>query len=153
MKAMELMNQNVLSCKYSDTAQHAATVMKQHDVGMLPVIEESGKLVGVITDRDLCLKVTAEGRDPAHIRVHECMTARPISCSLKDSSRNILVLMAKNQVRRIPVIDDQARLAGFVGIRDLIAHDATNARDIYLVLRRITASKQKGTARSARTAA
>lgn len=153
MKATEMMNKNVQTCTYSDTAQHAATLMKQHNVGILPVVEESGKLVGVITDRDLCLKITADGRDPAHTPVHECMTPKPISCSRNDTSRSVLALMAKNQVRRIPVIDDQKRLVGIVAIPDLIAHDATNARDIYLVFRRITTPKERGTVRRARAAA
>ncbi len=152
MKAIEMMTNNAQTCNYFDTAQHAATVMKQHDVGILPVVEGSGRLVGVITDRDLCLKVTAEGRDPAHARVQECMTPNPVSCSLKDSQRNVLALMARNQVRRIPVIDDQKRVVGIVGIADLIVHEAIGPRDIYLALRRIASPKQRA-ARGARAAA
>lgn len=143
MIVTEIMNNTPNACLNSDTAQHAATLMKQHDVGILPVVDERGKLVGVITDRDLCLKVTAEGRYPAHIRVHECMTANPVCCFPDDTSRRVLALMAKNQVRRIPVVDDQKRLVGIVAIRDLINHDATNSKDIYLVLRRITAPKER----------
>ena len=99
-----------------------------------------------------CLKVTAEGRDPAHSRVHECMTPNPVSCLLKDSQRSVLALMARNQVRRIPVVDDQKRLVGIVGIADLIAHGEVNARDIYLVVRRLTSPRERD-ARRARAAA
>ncbi len=152
MKAIEMMTKNAQTCNYFDTVQHAATAMKQHGVGILPVVDGSGRLVGVITDRDLCLKVMAEGRDPAHARVQECMTPNPVSCSMKDSQRSVLALMARNQVRRIPVVDDQKRVVGVVGIADLIAHGEVNARDIYLVLRRLTLPQERA-ARGARAAA
>jgi len=152
MKVTEIMNTNPRTCTYSDTAQQAATLMKQHGTGFLPVVNEHGKVVGVVTDRDLCLRVTAEGHFPLHMRVHECMTANPVCCFATESIRNALALMANNQIRRIPVINDERRPIGIVAMRDFIARDAISARDIYLVLRKIMSSKERVAALRARIA-
>lgn len=143
MKVTEIMKRHPCTCMYLDTAQHAAMLMKQHDIGFLPVVNEGQRLLGVVTDRDLCLKATAEGRLPAHMRVHECMTVNPVCCLETDSVRTVLALMARNQIRRIPIIDEQKRVLGLVSVCDFIRHGAVTGRDIYLVLRRITAPKYR----------
>jgi len=86
MRVTEVMTKNPACCWPSSSALTAATIMQQKDVGILPVIQDpfTTRLVGVVTDRDLCLHVVAGGRDPAYIWISECMTGDPVCCSVED---------------------------------------------------------------------
>ena len=94
--------------------------MQQVDAGFLPVLDElTGKLVGVVTDRDLCM-VMAVGRDPVRVQVHDCMTANPVCCYPDDDVRVALALMQSRQIRRVLVVDTGGRLQGVVSISDVL---------------------------------
>lgn len=77
------------------------------------------KLVGIVTDRDLTVKVVAEGRDPKGIIVEEVMTCEPVTCHAEDNVQQALQLMAEHQVRRVPVIDDNGCLIGIIAQADI----------------------------------
>ena len=117
----ELMTKNPSSCLPSDSAYHAATLMKQEDIGPIPVVEnrESNRLVGIVTDRDLTLRVIAERRDPESTKVGDIMSRNPVSCNQSENVQTALNTMSTHQVRRIPVVNDQNRLVGIISQADM----------------------------------
>ena len=121
MKCVEIMTKDPVFCLPSDTVQKVARLMKDEDVGPIPVVdaETTRKLMGIVTDRDLAVRVVAEGRNPSTTTVQEVMTTSAISCIADDDVRKGLNAMAENQVRRIPVVDDNGRLVGIIAQADI----------------------------------
>lgn len=103
--------------------------MKSEDVGSIPVVTDAAekRLAGIVTDRDLTLKVLAEGRDPETTRIESVMTANPISCREDQDINEALRAMSEHQVRRIPIVDGQHRLTGIIAQADVARkmHDET----------------------------
>jgi CBS domain-containing protein len=126
MKVREIMTKDPDCCLPGDSAQKAAKIMKQVDVGVVPVIASGldQKVVGIVTDRDLCLNVIAEGRDPARVTVEACMTGKVVSCRPNDDVQRAAHLMQENQIRRIPVVDDDGTIIGIVSLADIAQGEA-----------------------------
>ena len=128
VRVNEVMTVNPTCCIPSDSARMAATIMRDLDTGIVPIIENGAnrKLLGVVTDRDLCIGLlcgkeigqTAE-LHPAETAVEKCMTTNVISCKPGDSLEKALDLMKENQVRRILVVDDKDVVKGIVSMADL----------------------------------
>ena len=95
MKVKHVMTKDPRCCVPSDTAQRAATIMRDENAGLVPVVENehSQKVVGVVTDRDLCMNIVAEGRDSRTTQVHECMTTSVVTCLSQDSVEKVTDLM------------------------------------------------------------
>ena len=115
------MSKNVVCCVPGDTVQRAAQVMKSEDVGSVPVVEsqQNKRLVGIVTDRDLALEIVAEGRDAKSTRIQQVMTTSVVSCRAEDDIQEAIDAMSDEQVRRIPVVDNQERVIGIVAQADL----------------------------------
>jgi CBS domain-containing protein len=102
--------------------------MRDEDTGIVPIVEnkENRKLIGVVTDRDLCLTLiaeksrTPEARDPAKVPIEHCMTSELVVCEADDDVDHVLELMKENQVRRILVVDGGTRIKGIVSLADLM---------------------------------
>lgn len=139
MKVGEVMTKNPACCWPSNSALTAATTMQQKDTGVLPVIHDpfTPTLVGVVTDRDLCLHVVAGGRDPAHIWVSECMTENPVCCTAEDDVLHALELMKEHQVRRVPVVNMKREIVGILALSDLLSKKAVGASEIAAALEKI----------------
>ena len=139
MTIREVMTKNPVSCTPSSSAQTAALIMRQKDTGIVPVTEDafSRKLVGVVTDRDLCLAVLVRGRDPSHVWVQECMTRDPVTCHLDEEVGAALRMMRERQVRRIPVVDAAGNLQGIVSLADLVRRWAISADELFDTLEKI----------------
>jgi CBS domain-containing protein len=139
MRVNEVMTKNPSCCWPSSSALTAATMMQQKDVGVLPVIEDpfTPRLVGVVTDRDLCLHVVAGGRDPAHIWISECMTENPVCCTAEDDVLHSLELMKEHQVRRLPVVNAKREIVGILAFSDLVRKGAIDSAGIAASLQRI----------------
>lgn len=122
MKVDEAMTRNAVCCNQSQSALTAASLMQQHAIGILPVSEGafSRRLVGVVTDRDLCLQVIAYGRNPANVWIRECMSEAPACCRPEDDAARALELMQAYKVHRIPVVNDLYEIVGIISIVDLI---------------------------------
>jgi CBS domain-containing protein len=105
----------------ADTIQKAAELMKQHDVGSVPVVEDeaSKKLIGIITDRDIVINALAQKKEPSKTRVSEVMTRDPVSCRENDALQETLEKMSSYQVRRIPVINDNNAIVGIIAQADI----------------------------------
>lgn len=117
-KCREVMTKDPASCSASETVTKVAGLMKQHDVGSVPVVE-SDRLVGIVTDRDIVLKVVAGGRNPEQSAVKEAMTPNPVSCKEDDDLEYALRLMKERQVRRMPIVDGGGRLTGIIAQADV----------------------------------
>ncbi len=120
MKAQDIMSQNPASVTPDTSIQEAARLMQQQDVGILPVVESttSKRLVGLVTDRDITIRVVAEGRSNATVR--DAMTSNAKSVRPDDSVKDVMKLMGSEQVRRIPVVDDDGRIVGIVAQADIV---------------------------------
>lgn len=121
MRVKEIMARAPVYCTESCTVQMAITLMRDHGVGILPVVTDLRKeLVGVVTDRDLCIRLLVEGRDASAVTVSACMTLDPICCGLDDEVEHAMTLMSDHQLRRILVVNRRHELAGIVSVGDLL---------------------------------
>jgi CBS domain-containing protein len=120
-KCKDVMTQNPVVCEPGDYLIKAAEIMKQEDVGSVPVVESqaSRRLVGIVTDRDLVVKVLAGGRNVEQARVKDAMTPNPSSCREDDDVEKAMQLMADRQVRRVPIVDASGRLVGIIAQADV----------------------------------
>lgn len=116
----DVMTQNPVYCLPTETASHAAQLMRDKNVGPVPVVEscETKTIVGIITDRDLALKIVADGRD-VDAPLGELMTRDPLVCRADDNVESALDAMVDARVRRIPVVDDRDRLVGIISQADV----------------------------------
>ena len=121
MTCSEVMTPAPVTCRPGDPIVDAARLMRSYDVGSLPVVkdDESQVLVGVITDRDIAIRVVAEGRDAADATVADAMSAEVVTCQTTDLYQEALQTMGANQLRRMPVIDDQRRVVGIIAQADV----------------------------------
>jgi CBS domain-containing protein len=128
MKVKGLMTQTPFCCKQTDTVQQAAEMMKMHDVGAIPVISEGDdrKLVGILTDRDICIQVVAAGKTGSQVKVAQVMSKSVATCHIDDSVSSCEALMERHQVRRIPVVDGHGRCIGIVCQADIALHDSAS---------------------------
>ena len=110
----------------STSVERAARLMDECDCGALPVIGDNGVLVGVITDRDIAIRIVARGRDARNAIVADCMTERVFACYANESVPECMRQMARHQVRRMPIVDDRGRLVGIVAQGDLARHAGMN---------------------------
>jgi len=124
MFVRELMTNEVVCCTPWDTARAAASLMKEHEVGAIPVVSELSDplLEGIVTDRDLCCGVVADGKNADTVQLSELMTPVPVTCEPDYSIEECEELMQENQVRRIPVVDKRGRCVGMVTQADLALH-------------------------------
>jgi CBS domain-containing protein len=113
----EVMTRDVRACEPNATVADAAEVMAQEDVGPVPIVED-GRLVGIVTDRDIVVRVVAEGRDPNATTVREIASTELVTVSPDDDLDEALNLLAQRQVRRLPVVEGD-RLVGIVAQADV----------------------------------
>ena len=139
MIASEIMTTNPECCLPSDSVMTAAQIMKSEDVGPVPIVEnkEEKKLTGIVTDRDLAIKVVAEARDPKTTQIEEVMSEGLVTCRENDDVRSVLQLMEENQLRRIPVVDSNDRLKGIIAQAD-VATRLSSARAAGEVVQRVS---------------
>ena len=121
MKCNEVMTKNPVYCLPNDNVVKAAQLMKHENIGPIPIIEseETMKLVGILTDRDLALKIVAEGRDPQSTKVQEVMTSKVVTVQMDDDLQKALDLMEEHQLRRVPVVDSDNRMVGIIAQADV----------------------------------
>ncbi|HEX7530864.1 MAG TPA: CBS domain-containing protein [Pyrinomonadaceae bacterium] len=121
MKCSEVMTDNPVCCLPGDLVSQAARVMRREHVGPVPVIsdEQTRELIGIVTDRDLAIKVVAESRDSNKTTVGEVMTNTIIACREDDDMSSAIAAMEEHQIRRIPVIDQGGRIVGIISQADV----------------------------------
>ena len=121
----DVMSASPVSIESHQPAVQAAKAMEDANVGSLPVVED-GKLVGMVTDRDLVMRVMARGLDASKVAVSDCCSADPVFLRADETLDAALASMAKEKVRRLPVVEDGRRLVGIVAQAD-VSHAASPA--------------------------
>jgi CBS domain-containing protein len=124
MKVTELMSRTLVTVSSGETLQQAGTKMRMTDVGILPVVED-GKIIGVLTDRDIVLRAVSNGLRPHMTTVREVMTRNAISCYEDQTIIDASMLMEKHRVRRIFVLDRNEAPVGVISLDDLAVHSQT----------------------------
>lgn len=119
MTCAEVMTPSPTACQPQHTAIEAAELMRREDCGLVPVVSENSKLIGVLTDRDIVVKVVAEGRDPRNTAVSEVMTTDLVTCLPQETIETVMEQMATRQVRRIPIVERDGSLVGIVSQADI----------------------------------
>ena len=117
----DIMTEDPFCCVPTDSVQRVAQLMRDRDVGAVPICEnhEAKLLIGIVTDRDLTLRIVAAGCDPKSTCVRDVMTREVFSCRPEDDLQKALELMERRQVRRIPIVDHQNRIVGIIAQADI----------------------------------
>jgi len=137
MKVGEIMTKDPVCCWPSSSTLAAALLMQETDTGIVPVIQSpfTPRLVGVVTDRDLCLHVVAAGRDPSSSWVDGCMTQDPVFCTDQDEVSLALDLMKTRQIRRVPVVNEKHEVVGMLSFGDVVRKSGIEPNTIVAALR------------------
>jgi CBS domain-containing protein len=141
MRARDIMTRDPECCRPEQTAQDAAQVMRDRDCGCVPIVDDAGSVIGIITDRDLAVRGIATGKDSNAI-LSELMTPGATSCAPDDDLRDVEQKMAELQVRRIPIVDASGRCIGIISQADIARASATDSpvteQEIALVVEKIS---------------
>jgi len=123
LKCSGIMSDNPTACLPSDSVIEAARLMKANDVGSIPVVEDNQerRLVGIVTDRDIVMRVVAEARDAKTTMVEDVMTRDLMTVGPDDDVGRVIAAMEEHQVRRILVVDGDGRLVGIIAQADIAA--------------------------------
>jgi len=121
MKIKEVMSPDPVCCVLLDTAQQVAKMMCERGIGSIPVVvdQDSRKLVGMITDRDLCCSIVAAGLDPKTTTIEKYLSLDLVTCRDGENLDKCEKAMQDHQVRRIPIVDGEDRVIGIVSQADL----------------------------------
>ena len=124
MRVADIMTPDPACCTPDSTAREAATLMKEHDCGSIPVVEstQSKRLIGTVTDRDLTVRGLAAGKGP-ETPVRELMTAAPVTTAPDDEVEIVREVMVARMVRRVPVVDENGAVVGIVAQADIARED------------------------------
>jgi CBS domain-containing protein len=122
MKVHDIMTRDVVTCRKDTDLMTAAKLMWQGRFGTLPVVEAHGRVVGILTDRDIAMAVATRQRNASHIAVYEAMSEKVRNCFADDEIGAALKQMEGGRVRRLPVLDSATNLAGILSIDDIALH-------------------------------
>ena len=128
MRVDKVMTADAVSCRSSDTLAHAAQLMWDHDCGCVPIVDEELRVVGMVTDRDVCMASLHSGQSLHDVQVHEAMAHDPVTCRPDDDVSDAQEAMRRARVRRLPVTDTAGRLVGVLSLHDLAVAAAHERR-------------------------
>jgi CBS domain-containing protein len=129
MKIAQMMTKNVRTCRHTDTLAVAAQLMWDFDIGVVPIVDESGQLVGIVTDRDACMAAYTQSQPLHALPCSVAMSNHVITCRPDDTGAAVAKLMSKNKIRRVPVVDEAQKPIGIVSLNDL-AVSMINGREV-----------------------
>jgi len=122
MFVKELMSKAVASCAPSDTLNRAAQLMWNCDCGCIPVVDEGGKPISMITDRDICMAAYTRDLPLSMMKVDSAMSQRIITAKEMDTISDAEAMMREQQIRRLPVVDDAGKVTGVLSLNDIAVH-------------------------------
>lgn len=125
MKVGEIMNKQLVTVSPEDAITEAARLLKLHNIGSLPVVSEEGKLKGILTDRDIVVRCIADDATADKTQIKEVMTRGVISVSPEDDVKLASDIMAGDQIRRLPVVEE-GRLVGMLSLADMARRNTCN---------------------------
>ncbi len=118
MKVRDAMHRNVTWVDPNTPVQQIAQKMRDQDIGAIPV-GENDRLIGMVTDRDICCRGLADGRDPSKLTARDVMSKPIIYCNADDDLTAAIQVMKKNKIRRLPVINESKRMVGMLSLGDI----------------------------------
>ena len=130
MIVKEVMNHEVTTCSPETTLESAALMMWNGDCGTVAVVDDEKKVIGIITDRDICMAVALQHKAASDIQVQEIMGRHLFTCQPDNDIMNALKTMSFQKVRRLPVTNDNGQVEGIISIEDLIARAERGRRGI-----------------------
>jgi CBS domain-containing protein len=119
LRAGDVMTARVMSVRPEDSIEVAARLMSESDCGALPVVDASKQLLGIITDRDIMVRLIAKGVSVPHAQASDCMTDEAFACDVNSSVESCIFAMSWHQVRRIRIVDQDHRVVGILSKGDL----------------------------------
>ena len=119
MLIRDLMSRDVQTCRSHETLNAAAQKMWEADIGSIPVLDDKQRVVGMLTDRDICMAAYTQGRSLPEIVIAETMSRSVVTCAPTDSVADAEQLMRDHAIRRLPVVDQQRHVVGIVSMNDL----------------------------------
>lgn len=121
MRVKEIMTQGIRIAEPEEKLSHAAKKMRTQNIGALPVVENR-KLIGMITDRDVAIRAVGANKDPAVTKVSEIMSDECFWCAENEDIEDAVRIMEQNQVRRLPVMNDNKEIVGMLSLEDVALH-------------------------------
>jgi CBS domain-containing protein len=125
MKVGDIMTKPPAYCSPATNLAAAVEILWNHNCGVLPIVDSNEKLVGVVTDRDICVALGTRNRLPSEVTVKDVTSGKIVVCKPDDDLRRALATMAQARVRRLPVIDAAGKLRGILSIDDVVLHTET----------------------------
>ena len=122
MKVKEIMTPDARACAEDANLAKAAELMSQNNCGILPVVTSAGKVVGLITDRDICVAGAMTNKPLANLSVDQVISGNVYACRTEDDVQLALGTMRENKVRRLPVLDADGKLKGILSMDDVVLH-------------------------------
>jgi CBS domain-containing protein len=120
MKIEDVMTRRVVAARADTDLAHVARLMWDNDCGSVPVVDAEDKVIGILTDRDLCMGAHFSGRTLRELRAAGSMASEVLTCRAGDSPASVAKRMGEKRVRRVPVVDDGGRLIGLLSVGDLL---------------------------------
>ena len=128
MNVKEIMSKPAVTCRPHDNLNTAAQLMWEHDCGVVPIIGDDDRVVGIVTDRDICMAAYIQGKALSEIAVTNAMAEDVATIRSGDSIEAAEKLMSDRQIRRLPVVDDDNRPIGVLSLNDLARHAASSRK-------------------------
>ena len=144
MKVKDAMKTDVGACSTEDNLMKTAEIMRLRDCGVVPVIDEGKKVVGMLTDRDICLAIASRNRKASDVKAADLLKGKAITCFAEDDLESALRKMRKYQIKRLAVVDKSNELAGILTVSDVllaVRKDKDLKKKIYATLRAIAQPK------------
>ncbi len=144
MLVRDVMTNEPVACDPHMTADRAVKLMQDYDIGFLPVLKTAHgytRVAGVVTDRDLCLRVLSTDVQPHRADIEHCMTPDAVTCLPTDTLQTAMSLMQEHRVRRLAVVDNSDRLLGVVTLSDIVRSRLVPPEDIIRTMRRVNRKK------------
>lgn len=119
MRIKQIMTTDVCSCSPEDTLQDVAAIMWENDVGCVPLVDSGERVVGMLTDRDVCMSAYRRKMRLDQMLARDAMADLVLMCKPDDTLHEVEILMSANKVRRLAVVDNRSRLCGIVSLNDI----------------------------------
>jgi CBS domain-containing protein len=127
MKVKEIMAPNPKAIWLTESLTDAARMMWENDCGVLPIIKDGRKVIGMITDRDICMAMAIREQNPSAVSVEEVMTGRVYAVNSEDEIDQALQAMQEHKIRRLPVLNAEGELEGMLSMNDVVLNAKASA--------------------------